>query len=92
MQVSSAWLKDCPEAYRAVCKLWASDEFIAKSMRARECRGIGGPLGHTYGPDGHIHTCQWIVRKIVTKNTFILCFFLLTRTHKRVQVVNGRLI
>jgi hypothetical protein len=33
-----------------------------------------------------------MVRKIVTKNAFTLCFFLLTRTHKSVQVVNGRLI
>jgi hypothetical protein len=85
-------LKDRPEAYRALCKLWASEEFIAKSMRAREHRGIGGPPAHMYGPDGHVRTDQQMVRNIITKNTFTLCFFLLTHTHRSVQVVNGRLI
>jgi hypothetical protein len=92
VQVSIAWLKDRLEAYRALCKLWASEEFIAKSMRDQECRGIGRPPGHMYGPDGHVHTGQQVVRKIVTKNAFTLCFFLLTRTHKNMQVVNGCLI
>jgi hypothetical protein len=67
VQVSIAWLKDRPEVYQALCKLWASKEFIAKSMKARECRGTGGPPGHMYGPDGHVHTCQRMVRKIVTQ-------------------------
>jgi hypothetical protein len=34
VHVSIAWLKDRPEAYRTLCKLWAGEEFIAKSMRA----------------------------------------------------------
>jgi hypothetical protein len=88
VQISVAWLKDCPEAYRTLCKLWASEEFIAKSMRARECRGTGRPPRHTYGPNGHLHTGQ-LVRKIVTKNAFTLYFFLLTHIHRSVQVVNG---
>jgi hypothetical protein len=67
VQVSIAWLKDHPKAYWALCKLWASEEFIAKSMKAQECRGTGGPLGHTYGHDGHVCTGQRMVRKIVTK-------------------------
>jgi hypothetical protein len=92
VQVSIAWLKDRPEAYQALCKLWASEEFITKSMRARECRGIGGPPAHTYGPDGHVRTGQQMVRNIVTKNVFTLCFFLLTCTHRSVQVVNSRLL
>jgi hypothetical protein len=66
VHVSIAWLKDRPEAHRAPCKIWANEEFIAKSIRVRECRGKGGP-GHTYGPDGHIRMCQWMVRKIITK-------------------------
>jgi hypothetical protein len=57
VQISIAWLKDCPEAYQTLCKLWTSEEFIAKSMRARECRGTGGS-GHTYGPDGHVRMGQ----------------------------------
>jgi hypothetical protein len=67
VQVSIAWLNDHPEAYQALCKLWASEEFIAKSMKARECRGTGGPPGNKYGPDGHVHICQRMVRKIVTQ-------------------------
>jgi hypothetical protein len=34
VQVSIAWLKYRPEAYQALYKLWASGEFIAKSMIA----------------------------------------------------------
>jgi hypothetical protein len=67
VQVSIAWLKDRPEAYRALCKLWDSEEFIAKSMKARESKGTGRPPRYTYGPDGHVHTGQRMVRKIVTQ-------------------------
>jgi hypothetical protein len=67
VQVSIAWLKDCPEAYQALCKLWAREEFIAKYIKDRECRGTGRQPGHTYGPDGHIRMGQRTVRKIVTK-------------------------
>ena len=66
MQVSISWLLDRPEAYRALCRLWASEEFIAKSKRARECRGTSGP-GHTYGPDGHLRLSKRMVRKLCTK-------------------------
>jgi hypothetical protein len=55
VQVFIAWLKDRSEAYQALCKLWASEEFIAKSMRAQECRGTGESW-HTYDPDGHVRT------------------------------------
>jgi hypothetical protein len=74
VQVSIAWLKDHPEAYRALCKLWASKESITKFMRVRECRGIGGS-GHTYGPDGHICMGQRMVRKIITKMHSHFIFF-----------------
>jgi hypothetical protein len=70
------WLKDRLEVYRALCKVWASEEFIAKSMRARECRGIGGSAGHTYGPDGHVRMGQRMARKIITKmhSHFVFCY------------------
>jgi hypothetical protein len=55
MHVSIAWLKDRPEAYRALCKVWVNEEFIDKSMRTRECRGTSGS-GHMYDPDGHVRT------------------------------------
>jgi hypothetical protein len=66
--------------------LWVSEEFIAKSMRVRECRGTDRLPGHTYDPDGHVRTGQQMVRKIVTKNAFTLYFFLLNRAHRSVQV------
>jgi hypothetical protein len=50
--------------YQALCKLWASPEFIAKSKRARECRQYIG--GHAYGLDGHIYLAKHMVRKICT--------------------------
>jgi hypothetical protein len=53
VQVSIDSLKDRPGGDRALCKIWASKEFIAKSIKARESRGSGGS-GHTYGPDGHV--------------------------------------
>jgi hypothetical protein len=92
VQVLIAWLKDRPEAYRTLCKLWISEEFIFKSMKVREYRGTGGPPMHIYGFDGYVRTGQQMVRKIVSKSAFTLCFFLLTRTHRSVQVIDDRLI
>jgi hypothetical protein len=76
VHVSIAWLKDHPEAYRALCKVCANEEFITKSMRVRECRGTCGSAGHTYGPDGHVHMGQRMVRKIITKlhSHFVFCY------------------
>jgi hypothetical protein len=51
VHVSITWLKDRPEAYQTLCKIWANEEFIAKSMKAQESRGSGGP-GHKYSHDG----------------------------------------
>jgi hypothetical protein len=74
VQVSIPQLKGHPEAYLALCKLWASKEFIAKSIKAQE-RDSGGP-GHTYGPDGHVRMFKWMVRKIITKmhSEFLFCY------------------
>jgi hypothetical protein len=66
VQVSITWLKDRPEAYRALCKIWVSEEFIAKSMKVRESRSTGGSR-YTYGLDGHIRMSKQMVRKISTK-------------------------
>jgi hypothetical protein len=75
VQVSIAWSKDYPEAYWALCKVWVSEEFIAKFMRARECRGTS-ESGHMYGPNGHVRTGQQMVRKIITKMHlhFVFCY------------------
>jgi hypothetical protein len=53
VQVSTAWLKDRPEAYQVLCKISDNEEFIAKSIKAQESRGTSGS-GHTYDPNGHI--------------------------------------
>jgi hypothetical protein len=66
VHVYITWLKDCPEAYRTLRKTWPSEEFIAKSMKARESRGSGGS-GHMYSPDGDIRMSKRMVRKIITK-------------------------
>jgi hypothetical protein len=66
VHASIPWLKDRLVAYLVVCKLWVSEEFIAKSIKARESRG-SGRSGHTYGHDGHTHKAKWMVRKIITK-------------------------
>jgi hypothetical protein len=74
VEVSIAWLKDRPEAYQTLCKIWDSEEFISRSTRARECRGTGGS-GHMYDPDGHIRMGQRMVRKIITKIHSHFVFF-----------------
>jgi hypothetical protein len=66
VQISIPWLKDRLEASRALCKVWASEEFIAKSMKAPESGGNDGS-GYTYGPDGHLCMSKCMVRKIITK-------------------------
>jgi hypothetical protein len=63
VQVGVSWLQDRLETYQTLSQLWASQDFIAKSKRARECRGSSGP-GHSYGPDGHLHLSKRMVRKI----------------------------
>jgi hypothetical protein len=65
VHVSNPWLADHTEGYQAFCKLWASEEFIAKSNWARQCRG--NSEGHTYGPNGHMHLSKCSVRKICMK-------------------------
>jgi hypothetical protein len=85
VQISIAWLKDHPEAYWALCKIWANEEFIAKSMKAQESRGTGRS-GHTCGPNGHKRMCKLMVRKIITKMHSYFLFSLLTHTHRSVQV------
>jgi hypothetical protein len=75
MHVSIPWLKDRPEAYLSLCKLWAGEEFIAKSIKARESRGSGGS-GHMYDSNGHIRMSKWMVRKIIMKciHSFFFCY------------------
>jgi hypothetical protein len=75
VQLSIARLKDRLEAYRALCNIWASEEFIAKSIKAQESRGTSGS-GHIYGPDGHIRVSKRMVRKVITEmhSEFVFCY------------------
>jgi hypothetical protein len=66
VEVSIPWLKDHPEAYQSLCRLWMSEEFIAKSMKAQESRGSGCSR-HMYGPYGHLRMSKRMVRKIIMK-------------------------
>jgi hypothetical protein len=66
VQVYIPWLKDRPEAYMTLCKLWASEKFITKSIKAQERRGSGRSR-HTYDPDGHERMSKQMVRKIIMK-------------------------
>jgi hypothetical protein len=66
VHVSIPWWKDYLEAYQALCKLWAREEFITKSLKPQESRG-SGESGHTYGLDGYIDMCKHMIRKIITK-------------------------
>jgi hypothetical protein len=66
VEVSIPWLKDRPEAYQSLCRLWTSEEFIAKSMKAQKSRGSGGS-GHMYGPYGHLRMSKHMIRKIIMK-------------------------
>jgi hypothetical protein len=73
--VSICWLVDHPKAYQALLMFCASQEFIAKSTRARQWKGTFG-AGHTYGPDGHLRLSKCMVRRNMYENTFIvyLCY------------------
>lgn len=55
-QFSVPWMEDRPDAYRLLCKRWASDEYREKSQKHRECAGEG--YRHTYGADGHLRTAK----------------------------------
>jgi hypothetical protein len=52
--------------YFALCKYWASHEFIEMSNKQRQNRGHEPK--HTYGADGHIRKAMKMVRQ------FKLCY------------------
>ena len=45
-------MKNDEAGFNAMCKYWASPEFIEMSRRGRQNRGHEAK--HTYGADGHI--------------------------------------
>ncbi|KAG2543386.1 hypothetical protein PVAP13_9NG742977 [Panicum virgatum] len=55
-QVQLPWLEDRPDAYRALCVLWASEAFQEKSKKKRHCATKG--VNHTFGGDGYIRTAK----------------------------------
>ena len=71
VQVILPWLADRPEAYRTLCQVWASSEWIEKSKKHRHRRAITSgdddeegdevQVTHTYGGDGHIRMAKRMV-------------------------------
>jgi hypothetical protein len=54
-------MKNNLPGYFAMCKYWASREFIEKSKQRRQNRG--NEPKHTYGGDGHIRKAKRMVRQ-----------------------------
>src|SRR6266540_58510 len=84
-------VEDRPEAYWALCRRWASPEFIALSKKHRGYRGKDPK--HTYGADGHMRKAKCMVRPIVhpiCKNIFICMCMLLTHSYRQLKAVLSR--
>jgi hypothetical protein len=93
VQVVIPWLETQPEAYRALCRRWASPEFIAASKKHRECRG--NDPKHRYGRDGHLRKAKRMVRPIIANicnDIFIsMCMcMVLTHMYRRLKAVLRR--
>jgi hypothetical protein len=78
VQVTIPWLEDRPEAYYALCKLWVSPKYIAKSEKNRWCRGSSE--GYMYGPDGHIPMTKCLISKICIK-IYVLQYIYATNSY-----------
>jgi len=63
-QVQLPWLEDRPDAYRALCVLWASEAFQEKSKKKRHCATKG--VNHTFGGDGYIRTAKRMKWQLVS--------------------------
>jgi hypothetical protein len=68
MQVTLPWIEHRSQAYKALCEIWALQEWIEKSNRNRhrQCNQQGGDndevvVNHTYGVDGHIRLAKRMV-------------------------------
>lgn len=70
VQVSVPWLQGRTEDYRALCRYWASDEFIAKSKKARDARGSSGK--HGMGVQGFVRMAKRMVSFLVVFIIFIM--------------------
>jgi len=57
------WMKNNEPGYFALCKYWASSEFIEMSKKQRLNRG--NEPKHTYGADGHIRMAKRIVSQFI---------------------------
>jgi hypothetical protein len=68
MQVTLLWMEHRPQAYKALCEIWASPEWIEKSNRNRHRQRHQQDkdddevvVNHTYGADGHIRLAKQMV-------------------------------
>jgi hypothetical protein len=65
MQVILPWMEHQPQAYRALCVVCASQEWIAMSNRSQHRQHHQQNevvINHTYGANGHI----WLVNQMVS--------------------------
>lgn len=65
MEVTLPWMEHRPQAYKALCEIWASPEWIEKSNRNRHRQRHQQDedddevvVNHTYGADGHIRLAK----------------------------------
>ena len=55
------WLNKADEAFKWLCKHWASVEFTTKSEKKQLNREAGDEVSHRYGMDGHLGLAQRMV-------------------------------
>ena len=59
------WLNKSEEAFRWLCRYWASPAFVSKSEQKRTNRDARDEVAHRYGPDGHIGLTQRMVSELL---------------------------
>lgn len=69
-QVTPKWMEEQQEAYKALCRLWASEEWIERSKSKRGNRGK--EPGHNYGGDGHLRKARRMVIRVLLNLVSIL--------------------
>jgi hypothetical protein len=65
------WLNKADEAFKWLCKHWASAEFITKSEKKRLNREASGEVSHRYGVDGHLGLAQRMVSIVLVVLRFL---------------------
>ena len=75
VQVRLPGFEDRPNAYRALCEVWASPEFQEKSQRKRNS-GTSSAT-HTFGGDGYVRLAKRMVThriNFLINISIIMCY------------------